>query len=176
MSTAQNEQINNDIATTDLSGKFLSFFLSEEEYGIEILKVREIIGVTEITPLPKTPDYVRGVINLRGRIIPVVDLRCQFEMGSTERTDETCIIVVEVDRNGEVEQFQMGCLVDRVSEVMNVNQEQIEPAPRFGSRIDSDFILGLGKTKEKVLILLDIDKVFQAQDLQELATKAKAGN
>ena len=172
MTTITND-VTGDVNATDLSGKFLSFFLSDEEYGIEILKVREIIGVTEITPLPKTPPYVCGVINLRGRIIPVVDLRCQFDMGSTERTDETCIIVVEVDRPGEAEHFQMGCLVDRVSEVMNVNQDQIEPAPRFGSKVDSDFILGLGKTKEKVLILLDIDKVFQAHDLQELAAKAK---
>jgi purine-binding chemotaxis protein CheW len=172
--TSLTNETSTEAVNSDLSGKFLSFFLSDEEYGIEILKVREIIGVTEITPLPKTPDYVRGVINLRGRIIPVVDLRCQFEMGSTERTDETCIIVVEVDRNGESEQFQMGCLVDRVSEVMNVSQEQIEDAPRFGNRIDSDFILGLGKTKEKVLILLDIDKVFEAHDLQELARNAKS--
>lgn len=145
-------------ATSFAAGKFLSFYLSKEEYGIAILKVREIIGMVDVTPLPRTPDFVRGVINLRGKIIPVIDLRLKFGMPPADYTNETCIVVVDVGREGE-SPVQVGCIVDTVSEVLNVDNEQFEAAPRCANA-SSDYIAGLGKLKDRVLILLDIDKVI----------------
>ena len=139
------------------AGKFLSFYLSKEEYGIAILKVREIIGMVDVTPLPRTPSFVRGVINLRGKIIPVIDLRLKFGMQSAEYTDETCIVVVDVGREGE-NPVRVGCIVDTVSEVLSVEAEQFENAPRCANAA-GDYIAGLGKLEDRVLILLDIDKV-----------------
>lgn len=143
----------------DLGGKYLTFGLDREEYGLEILKVREIIGMMDITPVPRTPDFVRGVINLRGSVIPVVDLRCKFKMPTAERTDETCIIVVDV------EAVEMGIVVDRVSEVLDIMSENIEKAPSFGVSIETDFILGMGKTEGRVTILLDISRVLTGEEL-----------
>ena len=140
------------------AGKFLSFYLSKEEYGIAILKVREIIGMVDVTPLPRTPTFVRGVINLRGKIIPVIDLRLKFGMQPAEYTNETCIVVVDVGREGE-NSVQVGCIVDTVSEVLSVEAEQFEGAPRCANAA-GDYIAGLGKLKDRVLILLDIDKVI----------------
>lgn len=140
------------------AGKFLSFYLSKEEYGIAILKVREIIGMVDVTPLPRTPDFVRGVINLRGKIIPVIDLRLKFGMAPVDYTNETCIVVVDVGREGEAP-MQVGCIVDTVSEVLSVECEQFESAPRCANAA-GDYIAGLGKLKDRVLILLDIDKVI----------------
>jgi len=152
MSTALN-------ASTASCSKFLSFRLGEEEYGVEILRVREIIGVIDITPLPQTPDYIKGVVNLRGKIIPVMELRNRFGLDSVPYNDETCIIVVEVG-GGETEPFQMGVIVDTVSEVLDINRDQIEPPPRFGCQVDTNFIVGMGKVKEKVITLLAIDRVL----------------
>ena len=149
--------------------KFLSFCLGHEEYGIEILRVREIIGLLDITPLPQTPDYVKGVVNLRGKIIPVIELRAKFGMSSVEYTEETCIIVVEVTDPDGVERFQTGVVVDTVSEVTDIDKAQIEPPPRFGCQLNTDFILGMGKVKEKVIILLDIDKVLTQEDFAGLS-------
>lgn len=140
------------------AGKFLSFYLSKEEYGIAILKVREIIGMVDVTPLPRTPDFVRGVINLRGKIIPVIDLRLKFGMPPADYTNETCIVVVDVGREGE-SAVQVGCIVDTVSEVLTVDREQFEEAPRCANA-SGEYIAGLGKLKDRVLILLDIDKVI----------------
>ncbi len=148
--------------------KYLSFFIKEEEYGIEILKVREIIGVTDMTALPKTPPFVKGVINLRGRIIPVIDLKCKFGMGETEIKEESCIIVTEIQLGEDGDAIQMGCLIDRVSEVTNLEDSKIEPAPKFGGGLDTSFIQGLGKTKDRVCILLDIDRVFRESELTEI--------
>lgn len=145
------------------AGKYLTFRLGAEEYGLEILKVREIIGLMEITKVPKTPGYIRGVINLRGKVIPVLDLRLKFGMETKKYTDETCIIVVEVTSNdGSV---QMGILVDAVSEVLDIQSANIEETPKFGGDINTDFILGMGKVKNDVKILLDIDKVLTATDI-----------
>ena len=149
--------------------KFLSFCLGHEEYGIEILRVREIIGLLDITPLPQTPDYVKGVVNLRGKIIPVIELRAKFGMSSVEYTEETCIIVVEVTDPDGVERFQTGVVVDTVSEVTDIDKAQIEPPPRFGCQLNTNFILGMGKVKEKVIILLDIDKVLTQEDFAGLS-------
>ena len=140
------------------TGKYLSFFLSKEEYGIEILKVREIIGVVDVTPLPRTPDFVRGVINLRGKIIPVVDLRRKFGMEPAEYTAETCIVVVEVEREGDAS-FQVGCVVDTVSEVLTVNTSECSGTPRCANAA-GEYISGLGKLEDRVLILLAIDRVL----------------
>ncbi|MBW8017783.1 MAG: purine-binding chemotaxis protein CheW [Planctomycetes bacterium] len=155
------EQLNQAIA--DKEGKYLTFALAHEEYGLEILKVREIIGYMDITAVPQTPSHVKGVINLRGQVIPVVDLRAKFGMDTMEVTEETCIIVVEIsqgDRN-----FQTGIVVDHVQEVLDIQGEDIEPAPQFGSNVDTDFILGMGKIGDTVKILLDIDKVLAGDDL-----------
>lgn len=138
----------------NLGGKYLTFVLAEEEYGLEIRQVREINGMMGITSVPRTPDSVKGVINLRGKVIPVIDLRLKFAMQMADTTEETCIIVVDVG-NGE-----MGIVVDRVSEVIDFTDNDIEETPAFGVCVDTDFFLGMGKAKDKVTILLDIGKVL----------------
>ncbi len=148
-------------------GKFLTFVLNDEVYGIEILKVREIIGLMDITNVPQTPNYMKGVINLRGKVIPIIDLRLKFSMPEGEHTQETCTIVVEVDSTS------IGIIVDNVSEVMEIKGEEIENAPQFGQGIDADFIIGLGKTKEAIVILLDIAKVLSEEELAIVEEMAK---
>jgi len=171
-STAMTSSVQSIVAGDSNDNKFLSYCLGNEEYGVEILRVREIIGIIDITPLPQTPDYVKGVINLRGKIIPVIELRSKFGMPSVEYNEETCIIVVEVaDANGS-DQFQMGVVVDTVSEVLDIAKDQIEPAPRFGCSLNTDYILGMGKTKNKVIILLDIDKVLTQEEFGDLNQSA----
>ena len=151
----------------DLAGKYLTFKLLNEEYGIEILKVREIIGVMAITSLPRTPPFVRGVINLRGKVIPVIELRRKFEMDAAEDTDQTCIIVVDVTIQGG--NIQIGILVDSVSEVLDILGADIEDAPAFGTNIDTAFILGMAKAKGSVKILLNIEKVLSTTELENVA-------
>lgn len=155
-----------NVERAKLGGKYLTFFLAEEAYGLEILKVHEIIGMMPITRVPRTPDFIRGVINLRGKVIPVVDLRCKFGMSAGEQTDQTCTIVVEV---GSIE---MGIVVDKVSEVLNIESSQIDDAPSFGVAVNTDFVLGIGKTGEKVSILLDIAKVLTSAETASLAKVA----
>ena len=138
--------------------KFLTFSLAGEEYGIGILKVKEIIGMMSITPVPQTPEFVKGVINLRGKVIPVIDLRLRFTMESTTYTERTCIIVVEI--NGDAASVPMGIVVDAVSEVLNIRAADIEDTPTFGVKLNTDFILGMAKMNGGVKILLDIDKVL----------------
>ncbi|MFZ5453037.1 MAG: chemotaxis protein CheW [Thermodesulfobacteriota bacterium] len=143
--------------------KYLTFTLADEDYGIGLLKVREIIGIMTITPMPHTPPYVKGVINLRGRIIPVVDLRQKFGLEWTEYTQRTCIIVVEViSRSGPI---QIGVVVDFVSEVLPIQAADIEPPPSFGNGMHSRYLLGIGKAKGGVKILLDIDQVLAGEDV-----------
>jgi len=145
-------------AVQDKEGKYLTFALAHEEYGLEILKVREIIGYIEVTAVPQTPHYVRGVINLRGQVIPVVDLRAKFGMETTGVTDETCIIVVEITLAGR--KSNTGIVVDRVQEVLDIEAGCIEEPPQFGASVNTDFILGMGKVGDSVKILLDIDRVL----------------
>ena len=152
--------------------KYLSFSLGSENYGLEILKVREIIGIIDITPLPQTPDYVKGVINLRGKIIPVIALRTKFGLPSVEHTDATCVIVVEVRFTESTEQFSIGVIVDTVNEVLDIQREQIEPAPDFGCNVSTEYILGIGKVDEKVVILLDIDKLMTESEVKALNSAA----
>ena len=152
------------------AGKYLTFKLSAEEYGLEILKVQEIIKMMDITRVPRTPAFVRGVINLRGKVIPVVDLRLKFGMESRDNTDKTCVIVVQVNQSGASgsSSITMGTIVDEVSEVLDIVGSQIEPAPEFGTSVNTDFILGMGKVAKKVIMLLDIDKVLSSGELKEL--------
>ena len=144
-------------------GKYLTFTLGQEEYGIGILKIKEIIGLMSITTVPQTPEFIKGVINLRGKVIPVVDLRLRFGMDAIDYTERTCIIVVEVD--GQAGTIQIGIVVDSVSEVLNIKSEEIEDTPRFGTKLNTDFILGMAKMEGGVKILLDIDKVLSDKDL-----------
>ncbi len=151
-----------------LGGKYLTFTLGNEDYGVGILKVREIIGMMEITAVPHTPPYVKGVINLRGRVIPVIELRSKFGLESREYDERTCIIVVEVQ--SATETVQVGMIVDSVSEVLTIPDEDIEPPPAFGtSGLDSANILGMGKVKGQVKILLDVDRVVSREELQQFA-------
>lgn len=157
---AGGEKSNRTLAKT---GKYLTFNLGKEVYGIEILKVQEIIGMMQVTRVPRTPDFVRGVVNLRGKVIPVIDLRLKFGLESKEDTDRTCIIVVQLALG--VGSVIMGLIVDEVSEVLNVLAEQIEAAPSFGPKVDTDFILGMGKVAQKVVMLLDVDRVLASGEL-----------
>lgn len=149
-----------DVATkTERAGKYLTFVLAGEDYGLEILKVREIMGILDITTVPHTPDYVKGVVNIRGKVIPIMDLRLKFDIPETEYTEQTCIIVVYVG------QTEVGIIVDCVSEVMDIKEEEIEDAPEFGAGVDTHTILGMSKAGEKVTILLDINKVLGGEEV-----------
>jgi len=147
--------------------KYLTFNLGDEVYGLEILRVREIIGLMDITKVPRMPNFVRGVINLRGKVIPVVDLRLKFGMDAAEDTKETCIIVVDLD------DMLMGIVVDCVSEVLDIDEQDIDEAPEFGVSVSTDFILGMGKARDKVIILLDISKVLTTGEIAMLAKQNK---
>jgi purine-binding chemotaxis protein CheW len=147
-------------------GKYLTFSLAGEEYGIGILKVKEIIGLMSITPVPKTPEHIRGVINLRGKVIPVVDLRLKFGMERGESTERTCIVVVEIVSNRN--KIAMGIVVDSVSEVLNIKAAEIVDTPNFGSSLDTAYILGMAKIGQGVKILLDIDKVMSSDEINNL--------
>lgn len=152
-----------------LAGKYLTFRLANEEYGLEIIKVQEIIGLMPVTHVPRVPDYVRGVINLRGRIIPTIDLRAKFGLERVPDTDKTCIIVVEVvsPKGGKM---SMGIIVDEVAEVLDVAPDEVDQAPEFGSTLSMDFILGVGIVKGGVKILLDIDKVLTWEEVKAMQT------
>jgi len=152
--------------TNKHGGKFLSFFLKEEEYGIEILKVQEIIKILPITRVPRTPEFVKGVINLRGKIIPVTDLRSKFNMEMREETSETCIIVVQT--NG----LEIGVIVDKVSEVLDISNAEIEDVPSFGTDVSTDYLLGIGNTNGRVRLLLDIDTILTAQEVVQMQEMA----
>ncbi|MCF8070042.1 MAG: chemotaxis protein CheW [Desulfobacterales bacterium] len=147
-------------------GKYLTFSLAEEEYGIGILKIKEIIGMMAITTIPNTPDFVKGVVNLRGKVIPVLDLRQRFEMVPNEYNDRTCIIVVEIESNSGI--LLIGTVVDSVSEVVSINREDIEETPAFGVNLDTNYILGMAKIDDGVKILLDIDQVLSPREVSML--------
>ena len=159
--------INEESGRTDtaktIGGKHLTFKLDREEYGIEILKIKEIIGIMSITTVPQTPDYVKGIINLRGKIIPVVDLRMMFGMATLDYTERTCIVVVEIQRSSGA--VFVGLVVDEVSEVVNLKREDIEDSPEFSVALDTDYILGLAKTDGGVKILLDIERMLNTEEI-----------
>jgi len=149
------------------AGKYLTFQLANEEFGIRVLKVREIMGLQEITAVPQTPSHIKGVINLRGKVVPVIDLRLKFGISAAEYTQRTCIIVTQVQ--GESGAILMGIVVDGVSEVLNLTGAEIEDTPDFGEQITGQYLLGMAKVKGKVKILLDIDKVLSSQELHHLS-------
>jgi purine-binding chemotaxis protein CheW len=156
-------------ALLEKEGKYLTFALANEEYGLEILKVREIIGYMDITAVPQMPAYVKGVINLRGQVIPVIDLRAKFCMETAQVTEQTCIIVVETTQGSRY--CSTGIVVDRVQEVLDISGDNIEETPQFGSSVNTDFIVGMGKVGSAVKILLDIDKVLSGTDFTRFIDK-----
>ena len=159
MNNATAVKENQSMKVDPRAGKYLSFFLANEEYAVEILKVQEIIGRMPITPVPLTAKYIMGVINLRGKIHPIMDLKIKFGMDQTEITDETCIIVIKTAS------LMMGIMVDKVSEVVNVASEDVEDTPAFGGDVNPEYLLGVGKIGGRVRLLLDIEKVINASDI-----------
>ncbi len=162
------EKMDNTIkAMAHREGKYLTFSLADEEYGIGILKIKEIIGMMSITTVPRTPEYVKGVINLRGKVIPVVDLRLRFGMEAIDYTERTCIIVVEIEaKSGTV---QVGVVVDAVSEVLNIMDEDVEDTPQFGRSMQTEYILGMAKMEGGVKILLDVDQVLTGEESEAMS-------
>jgi len=161
------EKVNQEMKTSaGREGKYLTFALAGEEYGISILKVKEIIGMMGITAVPQTPGFVKGVINLRGKVIPVVDLRWKFGMEAMPYTDRTCIVVVEI--SGSAGPIMMGIVVDTVSEVLNIKAGEIEDTPTFGVKLNTEFILGMAKMSGAVKILLDINRVLTEEEISHL--------
>jgi purine-binding chemotaxis protein CheW len=154
-------------AASTNDNQYLTFTLERELFALDIASVREVLELVNITRVPRTPDYIRGVINLRGRAVPVVDLKLKFGMGATQRTVNTCIIIVEVSLDGDA--TVLGALADSVQEVYEMESSQIEPAPRMGTPIKGDFIRGMGKAGEQFIIILDINKVFTSLELAGLA-------
>lgn len=162
---------NASAADAALAQKYLTFELGTEVYGLDILRVQEIIGIMPVTRVPQTPSFVRGVINLRGRVIPVIDLRVKFDTGNAEDTERTCIVVVQV--SGKTSSI-MGVVVDEVSEVVDIASDQIEATPEFGAGIETDFVRGVGKIGDTVVMLLDIDKVLSASEIRILKKAASS--
>ena len=154
----------------DKEGKYLTFSLAGEEYGIGILKIKEIIGMLPITSVPQTPEYIKGVINLRGKVVPVMDLRVRFGITAIEYTDRTCIIVVELA--GQDGTVTVGIVVDSVSEVINIKVDEIQETPNFGIELDTDYILGLAKIEGSVKILLEIERVLGSEDVTVISEAA----
>jgi purine-binding chemotaxis protein CheW len=152
--------------------QYLTFKLGEEVFALEVANVREILEFTTVTKVPRTPEFMRGVINLRGSVVPVMDMRLRFGLQATEKTVNTCIIVVEVSLEGET--TVLGALVDSVQEVFELEPDQIEPPPKFGVRMKAEFIKGMGKRDNQFIIILDIDKVFSSEEL-ELVQDAATG-
>jgi purine-binding chemotaxis protein CheW len=152
------------------AGKYLTFGLGNEEFGIQVMRVREIMGVQEVTAVPHTPAYVKGVINLRGKVIPVVDLRRKFGMPEQEYTQRTCIVVVQLEQDGV--RLLTGVIVDHVSEVLSLQTADIEDTPDFGRGVVTPYLLGMAKTKGKVIVLLDINRLMSTQEVRGLAGAA----
>ena len=152
--------------------QYLTFKMEEEIFALDVGKVREILDYTNITKVPRTPDFMKGVINLRGSVVPVVDMRLKFHMPAQERTVDTCIIVVEITVEGEP--TVLGALVDSVQEVFELEPSQVEPAPRIGTKLSTDFILGMGRRDERFVIILDIDRVFSSDELTLAAAMKEA--
>ncbi|MBI5440748.1 MAG: purine-binding chemotaxis protein CheW [Deltaproteobacteria bacterium] len=146
------------------SSQYLTFTLDEELFALEIAKVREVLEFTTVTKVPRTPEFMRGVINLRGNVVPVVDLRLKFGMSRTEKCISTCVIIVEVEIDGE--STILGALADSVQEVLELEPQQIDPPPRIGTRLDTTFIKGMGKRDDRFIILLNVDRVFTAEELE----------
>lgn len=154
--------------------QFLTFRLQDEVYAVDVANIREILDFTTVTKVPRTPSFMRGVINLRGNVVPVIDMKLKFGMSDTEKTVNTCIIVMEVSMDDET--VVLGCLADAVQEVLDLDPEQIEPAPRIGMRLNTDFIKGMGKHNEQFIIILDITRIFSCDELQSLLDDTETGD
>lgn len=154
--------------------QFLTFRLQDEIYAVDVANIREILDFTTVTKVPRTPSFMRGVINLRGNVVPVIDMKLKFGMSDTEKTVNTCIIVMEVSMDDET--VVLGCLADAVQEVLDLDPEQIEPAPRIGMRLNTDFIKGMGKHNEQFIIILDITRIFSCDELQSLLDDTETGD
>ena len=150
-------------STTTEATQYLTYKLGEEIFALDISKVREVLDYTTITKVPRTPDFMRGVINLRGSVVPVVDMRLKLGMTETQRTVNTCIIITDVTVDGDA--VTLGALADSVQEVMDLEPDHIEPAPRIGTKLKTDFIRGMGKQGDRFVMILDVDKVFSAEEL-----------
>ncbi len=146
--------------------QYLTFMLGDEQYAVNVKNVREILELTNITQIPCTYEFMRGVINLRGSVVPVIDMRLKFDMPATEKTIDTCIIVIETKIKDDL--IVIGALADSVQEVIDLEQSQIEPPPGIGTKIDTNFILGVGKYEDEFIIILDMAKVFSEKDISEL--------
>ena len=152
---------------------YLTFYLDNELYGLNITSVREVLEYTTITKVPKTAEFMRGVINVRGGVVPVVDLREKFGLDISEATVDTCIVVLEVNVDGET--IVIGTIADTVEEVVEIPPDQIEPTPKIGTKLDTEFIEGIGKMNETFLIILDIDKIFTTEDISRVAESVEEG-
>jgi purine-binding chemotaxis protein CheW len=161
------------VSTITETVQYLTFKLADEIFALDVAKVREILEYTSITKVPQTPEFMRGVINLRGSVVPVIDMRLKFGMSTTEQTINTCIIVVEVTLDGDT--TVLGALADSVQEVVEMEPELIEPAPHIGTRLNTDFIKGMGKHEDQFVMILDIDKVFSESEMASLQD-AGSGN
>lgn len=159
------------MTTTNQSKQYLTFTLANEVYGLEVSSTREVVDYTVITPIPKTPDWIRGVLNLRGNVIPVLDLKLRLGMGTTERTKNACILILEIELDGE--SMVMGVLADSVQEVLEIETSQIEPPPRFGAKVSTAYIRGMGRRAEGLFIILDIDRVFSTREVELAADCAQ---
>ncbi len=151
------------VTTITETTQYLTFTLDEEVFAVDISKVREVLDFTTVTKVPQTPDFMRGVINLRGGVVPVVDMRIKFGMPTAEETVDTCIVIVEIEMDGDT--TILGALADSVQEVLDLEADQIEPAPKIGTRLNTEFIRGMGKRGEEFIIILDINKVFSVDEL-----------
>jgi purine-binding chemotaxis protein CheW len=156
------------VVQVERAGKYLTFSLSDQEYGVGIRKVREIMGMLPITAIPHVPKHIKGVINLRGKVIPIIDLRLKFGIATKAKTDQECIVVVEI--NGHEKEMMMGILVDSVSEVINIREQDIEDTPSLGVDVHTEFILGMAKVGQGIKILLDIDCVLGQEELNAITT------
>jgi len=151
-------------AAENILNQFLTFRLGDDVFAIDVLVAREIVDFAEVTHVPQTPDYMIGVINLRGAVVPVVDMRLKFGMPAAESTRDSCIIVMEVDVDGDI--LTVGALADSVQEVLDLVSSQIEPRPRIGSKLNTDYIKGMGSLGDKFIILLDINKIFTVDEIE----------
>jgi purine-binding chemotaxis protein CheW len=163
-----------NVQTITKKATYLTFMLGKEVFAVNVAKVREVLELTKITKVPKTPDYMQGVINLRGSVVPVVDLKLKFGMQKTEESINTCIVVMEIEMENEI--TVLGGLADSVEEVIDLEPENIEAAPQIGSSLNTDFIKGMGKKDEEFIIILDIDKIFSEKEIEVVSKAGKKGN
>ena len=169
-----NETEKNDMVQDEEAIQYLTFKLDDESFATEISKVREVLEYTQVTPVPRSPDFMQGVINLRGSVVPVVDLRLQFGMTTIEPTVDSCIIIIEVDIEGT--STVLGALADSVQEVIDLSPDQLEPAPSFGTRIDNDFVQHMGKLDDRFVIVLDMNKVFSIEQINRVEKTSAENN